>query len=174
MDYSLFMVSRFREELRERLGKVEEALRRTMQTAGRTVFFSGLTVIVSLLSLFVFPLNFLQSMGVGGAAAVVVAMVGALTVLQSSGYPDVYHWQVCEMGFEFLGEGGAVVAPPVASSSYFTKSPRPRMTISSAVSPKFTRNERSTGPRLALIAGLTVTLFNPCLRNRPACLFRLR
>ena len=105
MDYSLFMVSRFREELRERLGKVEEALRRTMQTAGRTVFFSGLTVIVSLLSLLVFPLNFLQSMGVGGAAAVVVAMVGALTVLQSSGYPDVYHWQVCEMGFEFLGEG---------------------------------------------------------------------
>ena len=81
VDYSLFMVSRFREELRERLGKVEEALRETMQTAGRTVFFSGLTVVVSLLSLLVFPLNFLQSMGVGGAAAVVVAMVGALTVL---------------------------------------------------------------------------------------------
>ena len=81
VDYSLFMVSRFREELRERLGKVEEALRRTMQTAGRTVFFSGLTVMVSLLSLLVFPLNFLQSMGVGGAAAVVVAMVGALIVL---------------------------------------------------------------------------------------------
>ena len=81
VDYSLFMVSRFREELRERLGKVEEALRKTMQTAGRTVLFSGLTVVVSLLSLLVFPLNFLQSMGVGGAAAVMVAMVGALTVL---------------------------------------------------------------------------------------------
>jgi RND superfamily putative drug exporter len=79
IDYSLFMVSRFREELRHRPAR--EALLVTMQTAGRTVFFSGLTVILSLLGLLLFPINFLQSMGVGASAAVVVAMVAALTIL---------------------------------------------------------------------------------------------
>jgi uncharacterized membrane protein YdfJ with MMPL/SSD domain len=79
IDYSLFMVSRFREELRK--STVSEALLTTMQTAGRTVFFSGLTVILSLLGLLIFPINFLQSMGVGASAAVAVAMLAALTVL---------------------------------------------------------------------------------------------
>jgi uncharacterized membrane protein YdfJ with MMPL/SSD domain len=79
IDYSLFMVSRFREELRRR--SVPEALMATMKTAGRTVFFSALTVIMSLLGLLVFPINFLRSMGIGASAAVVVAMTGALTVL---------------------------------------------------------------------------------------------
>jgi RND superfamily putative drug exporter len=80
IDYALFIVSRFREELR-RDGQVEGALVRTMQTAGRTVAFSGITVAVSLASLLFFPQNFLRSMGFGGMAAVLVAMVGALTVL---------------------------------------------------------------------------------------------
>lgn len=83
VDYSLLMVSRFREELVAQKGDVNEALRVTMQTAGRTIFFSGLTVIISLLSLVVFPLDFLRSMGLGGAAAVLVAMGGALVVLPS-------------------------------------------------------------------------------------------
>lgn len=81
VDYSLLMVSRFREELVVQKGDVTEALRVTMQTAGRTIFFSGLTVIISLLALVVFPLDFLRSMGLGGAAAVFVAMGGALVVL---------------------------------------------------------------------------------------------
>ncbi|HUC20950.1 MAG TPA: MMPL family transporter, partial [Candidatus Polarisedimenticolaceae bacterium] len=81
VDYSLFMVSRFREELHNTRGDVPAALEKTMETAGRTIFFSGITVILSLLGLLIFPLNFLQSMGLGGAAAVVVAMVAALTVL---------------------------------------------------------------------------------------------
>jgi len=80
IDYSLFVVGRFREELRA--GKtVDQALITTMATAGRTVFFSGLTVILSLLSLLVFPLTFLRSMGLGGSAAVLVAMVAALVIL---------------------------------------------------------------------------------------------
>jgi uncharacterized membrane protein YdfJ with MMPL/SSD domain len=79
IDYSLFMVSRFREELRH--NSSAEALLITMKTAGRTVFFSGLTVILSLVGLLVFPINFLQSMGVGASAAVAVAMLGALTIL---------------------------------------------------------------------------------------------
>ncbi|MET0741534.1 MAG: MMPL family transporter [Candidatus Nanopelagicales bacterium] len=87
IDYALFVVSRFREELRTLGGAspdrehVNEALGRTMATAGRTVAFSGVTVAVSLAALLFFPQNFLRSMGFGGIAAVVVAMVAALTVL---------------------------------------------------------------------------------------------
>ncbi len=81
VDYSLFMVSRFREELVRQEGDVAAALRRTMQTAGRTIIFSGLTVALSLLGLLVFPFMFLRSMGIGAAAAVLVAMVTSLTVL---------------------------------------------------------------------------------------------
>ena len=81
IDYSLFMVSRFREELPKHNGDVQAALVKTMQTAGRTVMFSGLTVVISLLSLLVFPQMFLKSMGMGGSAAVLVAMLSALTLL---------------------------------------------------------------------------------------------
>jgi uncharacterized membrane protein YdfJ with MMPL/SSD domain len=80
IDYALFMVSRFREEL-PRHATVQDALARTMATAGRTVVFSGITVAVSLAALLMFPLMFLRSMGFGGIAAVLVAMVAALTVL---------------------------------------------------------------------------------------------
>ncbi len=80
IDYALFIVSRFREELRG--GRdVPAALSVTMQTAGRTIAFSGLTVAVSLASLLFFPQMFLRSMSLGGIAAVLVAMVAALTVL---------------------------------------------------------------------------------------------
>jgi RND superfamily putative drug exporter len=80
IDYALFVVSRFREELRAG-DDVEEAVARTMATAGRTVAVSGLTVAVSLGSLLLFPMNFLKSMGLGGIAAVLVAMAAALTTL---------------------------------------------------------------------------------------------
>ena len=80
IDYALFVVSRFREEVRAG-ASTEEAVVRTMSTAGRTVAFSGLTVAISLASLLLFPQVFLRSMGFGGMAAVLVAMTGALTVL---------------------------------------------------------------------------------------------
>jgi trehalose monomycolate/heme transporter len=80
IDYALFVVSRFREELGGG-ATTEQALVRTMSTAGRTVAFSGVTVAISLASLLLFPQVFLRSMGFGGMAAVLVAMVGALTVL---------------------------------------------------------------------------------------------
>lgn len=80
IDYALFIVSRFREEIRGG-SDVGPALRTTMATAGRTVAFSGLTVAVSLASLLLFPQVFLRSMGLGGIAAVLVAMLAALTVL---------------------------------------------------------------------------------------------
>jgi RND superfamily putative drug exporter len=85
IDYALFVVSRFREELAqqpdESRASVCAALARTMASAGRTVLFSGLIVTASLSSLLLFPQNFLRSMGYGGMAAVFVAMAAALTVL---------------------------------------------------------------------------------------------
>ncbi|MFN8189216.1 MAG: MMPL family transporter [Nocardioidaceae bacterium] len=80
IDYALFVVSRFREELHAGRG-VEDAVAVTVATAGRTVAFSGVTVAVALSALLLFPQNFLRSMGYGGIFSVIVAMVSALTVL---------------------------------------------------------------------------------------------
>jgi trehalose monomycolate/heme transporter len=80
IDYALFIVTRFREELAKG-NDVEIALTVTMSTAGRTVAFSGITVGVAISSLALFPVMFLRSMAYGGAAAVAVAMVAALTAL---------------------------------------------------------------------------------------------
>ncbi len=81
IDYSLFIVTRFREELARDERDVRGSLQRTLATAGRTVLFSGLTVSVSLLSLLLFPEGFLRSMGLGAIGAVLVAMLAALTIL---------------------------------------------------------------------------------------------
>jgi RND superfamily putative drug exporter len=81
IDYSLFIVTRFREELVANGGAPRQALERTLSTAGRTVLFSGLTVSVSLLGLLLFPEGFLRSMGLGAIGAVLVAMLAALTLL---------------------------------------------------------------------------------------------
>lgn len=80
IDYSLFIVSRYREEL-ERVGPGREALRRTLSTAGRTVAFSALTVAAALAGLLVFPQRFLYSMGVGGLLVALFAAAVALVVL---------------------------------------------------------------------------------------------
>jgi RND superfamily putative drug exporter len=80
IDYGLFVVSRFREEIR-RQPTVELALARTMATAGRTVAVSGVTVAVSLAGLLIFPQVFLRSMGFGGMSAVFIAMLAAITLL---------------------------------------------------------------------------------------------
>ncbi|WP_426242861.1 MMPL family transporter [Nocardioides sp. LHG3406-4] len=88
IDYALFVISRFREEL----GKLPlddpdaaaKAVTTTMRTAGRTVLFSGLTVAAAMSSLLVFPQSFLRSLGYGGIAAVVVAMLAALTILPAT------------------------------------------------------------------------------------------
>ncbi len=80
IDYGLFMVGRFREEL-HRQDSVEAALARTVATAGRTVAVSGVTVAIALASLLLFPQVFLRSMGYGGVATVLVDMIAALTVL---------------------------------------------------------------------------------------------
>src|SRR5919198_874734 len=83
IDYSLFLVSRFREEL-GRGEDVPAAVRTTMATAGRTVVYSALTVAAAMASLVVFPLRFLQSMGIGGAVVALVAAAVTLTLLPAA------------------------------------------------------------------------------------------
>jgi uncharacterized membrane protein YdfJ with MMPL/SSD domain len=80
IDYSLFMVSRYREES-ARAGFGVDALRRTLATSGRTIVVSSLTVAAALASLAVFPQNFLYSMGIAGALVALVAATLALVVL---------------------------------------------------------------------------------------------
>jgi RND superfamily putative drug exporter len=84
IDYALFVVSRFREEIALAPDDTRHALVRTMSTAGRTVLFSALTVAASMSSLLVFPQAFLKSIGYGGMAAVLVAMAAALTILPAT------------------------------------------------------------------------------------------
>jgi RND superfamily putative drug exporter len=80
IDYSLFIVSRYREEA-ARDGFGVEALRRTLQTAGRTVLFSSATVAVAVAALTIFPQRFLYSMGIAGAIVALLAGTLALIVL---------------------------------------------------------------------------------------------
>jgi RND superfamily putative drug exporter len=96
IDYALFLVSRFREELgagRE----VPDAVRIAMATAGRTIVFSALTVAAAMLSLVVFPQQFLKSIGIGGAVVAVIAATAALTIL-----PALF----ARMGTKLMPRGG--------------------------------------------------------------------
>ena len=80
IDYSLLVVNRFREE-RGQGKSVEQAVVKTLQTAGKTVMFSGLTVAVVMVSMVFFPQYFLQSLAVAGFSAVTLAVLGAIIAL---------------------------------------------------------------------------------------------
>ncbi len=80
IDYSLFIVSRFREEMDRGLS-VQDAVARSGETAGRTVLFSGLTVVIALCGMFIIPMGFFQSLGLGAILVVMVAMAATLTLL---------------------------------------------------------------------------------------------
>jgi len=80
IDYSLFIVSRFREELAAGRS-ADAAVVRTVETAGRTILFSAVTVAISLAALLVFPLPFLRSFGYAGIAVALVAASAAILSL---------------------------------------------------------------------------------------------
>jgi putative drug exporter of the RND superfamily len=79
IDYTLLIVSRFRDELAEGAGR-EEALLRTMATAGRTVLFSAMTVALSLVAMVLFPMYFLKSFAYAGIPVVAFSAVAAVVV----------------------------------------------------------------------------------------------
>ena len=80
IDYSLFVVSRYREELARGVS-TPVAIGRSMQTAGRTVAFSAGTVAISLTSLAIFPIPYLRSFAYAGVAVVALAAVSSIVVL---------------------------------------------------------------------------------------------
>ncbi|HEY6876821.1 MAG TPA: MMPL family transporter [Polyangiales bacterium] len=80
IDYSLFMATRFRDELAAGVD-VENAVQHTLQTAGRTIGYSGGAVAVSLLALTAFPLMLLRSVAIAGSLVVLMSLVGTLVFL---------------------------------------------------------------------------------------------
>jgi putative drug exporter of the RND superfamily len=80
IDYSLLVVSRWREE-RAQGASGEVAVQKTMETAGSAVVFSGITVAIGLLALVALPLPFLRSMGYGGMLIPLVSVAVAITLL---------------------------------------------------------------------------------------------
>lgn len=80
LDYSLFIISRFRDELKKN-NSIKETIAITQATAGKAILFSGLTVFASLSALLLFPINILFSVAVGGLTAVCMAVLTAIVLL---------------------------------------------------------------------------------------------
>jgi putative drug exporter of the RND superfamily len=83
VDYSLFMITRFRSERRHARDKLP-AIHVASSTAGRAVFFSGLAVTISIAGLFILDDPLFRSMAIGTIAVVVIAVVGSLTFLPAT------------------------------------------------------------------------------------------
>jgi uncharacterized membrane protein YdfJ with MMPL/SSD domain len=136
IDYSLFVVSRYREEIAKD-GPGLEAMRRTMATAGRTVFFSSLTVAAAVASLIIFPQRFLYSMGLGGSLVALLAATVALTVLPA--VLTLLGTRVNSLSPSFLQRRAESDARPADSgfwyrlSRFVMRRPVPVATISAAV-----------------------------------------
>ncbi len=80
IDYSLLIVSRFKEEMGHGL-QPKDAVANTGNTAGRTVFFSGTTVVLALLGLLIVPVSFYQSLALGAILVVLASLAATLTLL---------------------------------------------------------------------------------------------
>ena len=86
IDYSLFIISRFREERAHGLDK-EAAIQRTAATANRAVLFSGTTFVIALLGMFLVPTNVLRSLAAGAVIVGLVSVAAALTLLPANAAP---------------------------------------------------------------------------------------
>ncbi|MFF2660995.1 MMPL family transporter [Kitasatospora sp. NPDC058032] len=109
IDYSLFMISRFREESAAGHDK-HTAVVRAVERAGRTVIFSGITVAISLLALFAFPFPFLRSFAYAGVFVVLTAIVGAVVLLPAA---------LAAVGHRVLRSGAAGAARPVEDGRWY-------------------------------------------------------
>ncbi|MFB7720224.1 MMPL family transporter [Nocardia sp. NPDC056100] len=120
IDYSLFIVSRYREELGNGLD-TRAAIQRAVQTAGRTVVFSGLTVALALAALAVFPQPFFKSFAYAGVA-VVAAAVGAAVLLLPAALillgDRVNAWDLRKPLRRVLGRGERTAVRPEDSGWY--------------------------------------------------------
>jgi putative drug exporter of the RND superfamily len=83
IDYALFMVNRFREELAAGL-EPHDAAAQTIRTAGRSIAFSGLTVMIALTALLVPDHTFVRSMGIGGIAVVMITVLASITAVPAA------------------------------------------------------------------------------------------
>ena len=81
IDYSLFLVNRFREEMARNPDDIRTATAMSVATAGKAVFFSGITVAIGLMGMLFFTNTSLPSLGIGGTLAVTIAMIYSLVVL---------------------------------------------------------------------------------------------
>ena len=81
IDYSLFLVNRFREEMGRNENDIRTATAMSVATAGKAVFFSGITVAIGLMGMLFFTNTSLPSLGIGGTLAVTIAMIYSLIVL---------------------------------------------------------------------------------------------
>ena len=83
IDYSILIISRFRDERARGRDKLE-AIERSGATAGRTVLFSGITVVIALCGMLIVPFSFFQSLGIGAILVVLVALSATFTFLSAS------------------------------------------------------------------------------------------
>src|SRR5918993_2335612 len=153
IDYALFFVSRFREELE--IFPVSEAVPRAVATAGRSIFFSGTAVLIGLSGLLFFPFMFMRSIGVAGVVVVFVSVAAALTLLPA--LLGVLGHRVNWLPIRRRGRGagggpsraGARVGlgPTLVGSPGPARGPRPRPTAASRR--RSGRNWRRCEPRTA-------------------------
>ena len=80
IDYALFIVTRYREALKDGLS-IEESIVEAIDTSGRAVIFAGITVIISLLGLWIMGLSFVRGLATGAAVGVLMMMIASITLL---------------------------------------------------------------------------------------------
>ena len=80
VDYSLFLLSRYREEIHRGRDRAQ-ALDVAMRTSGSTVVFSGVTVLISMAGLFLLNSTVMRSLAIGAIVVVAIAVLGAITLL---------------------------------------------------------------------------------------------
>ena len=120
IDYSLFILTRFREERQKGLSKMD-AIAATGATANKAVLFSGITVLLALAGLVVFPLTIFQTMGIGAILVVSTAILASLTLLPA--LLSLFGDKVNSIRIPFL-QTGAVAASGDDASGFWAKTTR--------------------------------------------------